>query len=256
MKYKTNNKNYESQKWQKGRSMKMKKRVMAAILSVSMAAALCGCGGKATDPSGESLMVQPGSGTGTQETTPSGEPYVPTYPIVEEPITVTGLVVGCDTSVSESRKVWDLAEELTGIHIEWVNIDEAALSTYLAGNDWPDFFHTYQLTTSQINDYGVVGGRFVNYLDHLNVMPNLAKTYTDYPATLAASTQINGEVYNLFQVSGNTSTGTTARPHVRLDVLAAAGITELPTTVDELYDQLVTLKEKNGEPCLVLDKKV
>lgn len=234
--------------------MKTKKRLTAAVLSVSMAAALCACGGKSAEEPGSASTGQ--SASGSQGAAATGEPYVPTYPIVEEPITVTGLVVGCDTSVSESRDVWDLAEKVTGIHIEWINIDEAALSTYLAGSDWPDFFHTYELSTSQINDYGVVGGRFVNYLDYLNVMPNLAKTYEDYPAALAASTQINGEVYNLFQINGNTSTGTTARPHVRMDVLENAGITELPKTVDDLYDQLVTLKKKNGEPGMILDVKV
>lgn len=228
------------------------------ILAVSMAVSLCGCGNggqtnQTTAPQKDTNTAAP---AGTDVPGTGSEAYVPTYPIVEEGITVTGLVVGCDTSISESRIVWDKVEELTGIHIDWVNIDEEALSTYLAGNDWPDFFHTFKLTTSQINDYGVVGGRFVNYLDHLDVMPNLAKTYEDYPGALAASTQINGEVYNLFQVAGATSTGTTARPHVRVDVLEAAGITELPTTVDELYDQLVILKEKNGEPGMVLDTNI
>lgn len=234
----------------------MKKKILSVILAASMAVSLCACGGggsQQTNNTSSQLPDQTSASGDTQTDAASAEDYVPTYPIVEEPITVTGLVVGCDTSVSESRGVWDRVEEVTGINIEWVNIDEAALSTYLAGNDWPDFFHTYLLTSSQINDYGIVGGKFVNYLDYLNIMPNLAKTYEDYPETLAASTQINGEVYNLFQVAGPTSTGTTARPHVRLDVLENAGITELPTTVDELYDQLVILKEKNGEPGMILD---
>ncbi len=227
-----------------------------------MAVSLCACGDGGSQQTNNTSSQLPDQTSTEKNTAASGdtqtdaasaEDYVPTYPIVEEPITVTGLVVGCDTSVSESRGVWDRVEEITGINIEWVNIDEAALSTYLAGNDWPDFFHTYLLTSSQVNDYGVIGGKFVNYLDYLNIMPNLAKTYEDYPETLAASTQINGEVYNLFQVAGATSTGTTARPHVRLDVLENAGITKLPTTVDELYDQLVILKEKNGEPGMILD---
>ena len=227
------------------------------LMAVSMAVSMCGCGngGTQTNQTTAAKDTTPSATAGTNAAG-SGETYVPSYPIVDEEITVTGLVVGCDTSVSESRIVWDKVEELTGIHINWVNIDAEALSTYLAGNDWPDFFHTYVLTTSQINDYGVVGGRFVNYLDYLDIMPNLAKTYEDYPGALAASTQINGEVYNLFQVAGATSTGTTARPHVRIDVLQAAGITELPTSVEELYDQLVILKEKNGEPGMVLDTNI
>lgn len=237
----------------------MKKKLISMLLAASMTVSLCACGGEGnqdSQASGGSSSGQSSAGSSEQgggASTETAEAYVPTYPIVEEPITVTGLVVDADLSFSESRIVWDLVEEVTGINIEWINIDKDALSTYLAGNDWPDFFHTNNLSTSEINDYGVIGGKFVNYLEHLDVMPNLAKTYEDYPLTLAASTQLNGEVYNLFQVTGGSATGTTARPHVRLDVLRNAGITQLPTTVDELYDQLVILKEKNGEPGMVLD---
>lgn len=219
----------------------MKKKALAFVLAASMLMTACGGGGSAQKEEKKETKRTP------------VENYVPTYPIVEEPITVKGLVVGRDMSVSEDRLVWEKVEEVTGVKIEWINIDAESLSTYLAGNDWPDFFHTDELTPSQINDYGVLGGKFVNYLDYLDIMPNLKKTYEDYPAALATSTQINGEVYNLFQVGGPTSTGTSARPHVRLDVLEAAGITELPKTVDEFYNQLVTLKEKNGEPGMVLD---
>lgn len=221
----------------------MKKRTLAAILAASMLMTACG---SASTSQGEK----------TKENEPERalvENYVPAYPIVEEPITVTGLVVSRDLSVSKDRLVWEKVEEVTGVNIEWINVDAESLSTYLAGNNWPDFFHTDELTSSQVNDYGVVGGKFVNYLDYLDIMPNLAKTYEDFPEALATSTQLNGEVYSLFQVGGPTSTGTTARPHVRLDVLKEAGITEMPKTVDEFYDQLVTLKEKNGEPGLILD---
>lgn len=222
----------------------MKRRALATVLAASML--MTACGGSTPQDEGKKADA------------PARVPvenYVPAYPIVEEPITVTGLVVGRDLSVSEDRLVWEKVEEVTGINIEWINIDAESLSTYLAGNDWPDFLHTDELTSSQVADYGVVGGRFVNYLDYLDIMPNLAQTYKDYPEALATSTQLNGEVYNLFQVGGPTSTGTTTRPHVRMDVLAAAGITEMPKTVDEFYNQLVTLKEKNGDPSLILDKR-
>lgn len=222
----------------------MKRRALATVLAASML--MTACGGSTPQDEGKKADA------------PARVPvenYVPTYPIVEEPITVTGLVVGRDLSVSEDRLVWEKVEEVTGINIEWINIDAESLSTYLAGNDWPDFLHTDELTSSQVADYGVVGGRFANYLDYLDIMPNLAQTYKDYPEALATSTQLNGEVYNLFQVGGPTSTGTTTRPHVRMDVLAAAGITEMPKTVDEFYNQLVILKEKNGDPSLILDKR-
>ncbi len=236
----------------------MKKKFLAMLLTASMLAGVCGCGsaqsktGENAQQSGEAETVQSAE-EAVDKALEENTDYVPSYPIVDEPVTVTGLVVGADTSVSDSRLVWEKVSEVTGINIEWINIDSEALPTYLAGSDWPDFFHTGELTNSQVNDYGVIGGRFVNYLDYLDIMPNLAQTYKDYPQALAISTQLNGEVYNLFGVSGRSSTSTSTRPHVRIDVLKDAGITELPTTVDELYDQLVILKEKNGEPGMVYD---
>ena len=105
--------------------------------------------------------------TAAAETAAAAE--VGTYPIVEEPITVTGLVVGKDTATRSDRLVWNKVSEVTGINIEWEVIDADALATYLAGGDWPDFIH-YNLDSSMVNDYGVVGGRFVNYLDYLDQM--------------------------------------------------------------------------------------
>lgn len=241
----------------------MKKKLLAMFLVVVMVGSLVACGKKSDDHSDS----QPTSTTGEKstdttkdtETKESGDDAAQSkdeskYPIVEEPITITGLIVGGDTSISKSRLVWDKASEISGINIEWKIIDSDALGTYLAGGEWPDFFHC-NLSTEMINDYGILGGRFVNYLDHLDLMPNLVKCFEDYPHTLAISTQSNGEMYNLFKVTGRASTAVMARPHVRRDVLEDAGINELPTTVDELYDQLVTLKEKNGEPGMILGRE-
>ena len=231
----------------------MKKKLLSIVLAAAMALSVCACGddaanAKGTSESKESQVVQ-----NTTETEKTSEPeeYVPTYPIVEEPITIKGLVVGKNTDFMDDRIVWQKVAEVTGISIEWEVIDKEAVATYLAGGDWPDLFH-YEFDAATVNDYGITGGRFVNYLDYLDIMPNLAQTYKDYPMALAASTQLNGEVYNLFKVNGELATAVMCRPHVRLDVLEGAGITELPTTVDEFYDQLVTLKAHYGTPSFIL----
>lgn len=235
----------------------MKKKLLSILLATVMAVSVCACGddttnAKATNETKESEVVQ----NATEKTSESTvtEEYVPTYPIVEKPITIRGVVVGRDTTFSDDRIIWQKVAEITGITIEWEVIDKEAVSTYLAGGDWPDLFH-YNFGSDIINDYGITGGRFVNYLEHLDIMPNLRQTYKDYPVALAASTQLNGEVYNLFKVSGLASTAVQARPHVRLDVLEAAGIKELPKTVDEFYNQLVTLKAHYGQPSFLLGKE-
>lgn len=231
----------------------MKKKLVSIVLGASMMLSVCACANDAANASStsESQVASTSTEEVTAETSVEPEVYVPTYPIVDEPITIKGLVVGQNTTFMEDRIVWQKVSEVTGITIEWEVIDKEALGTYLAGGDWPDLFH-YQLDAATVNDYGITGGRFVNYMDYLDIMPNLAKAYEDYPMALAASTQLNGEVYNLFKVNGALATAVQCRPHVRFDVLEGAGITELPKTVDEFYDQLVTLKAHYGTPSFIL----
>ena len=109
----------------------MKKRLLALLLASIMTVSVCACGGNG------------GEVSNNEETRVAVENYVPTYPIVEEPITITALCVGEDTSVSRSRILWDEVEALTNIHIEWEHIDGDAFSTRLASGDWPALTMVY-----------------------------------------------------------------------------------------------------------------
>ena len=222
----------------------MKKRLLSLLLVAVMAVSLCACGSAATED---------------KEANASGrvpvENYVPTYPIVEEPITITALVVGEDTSAMKTRILWDEVEALTNIHIEWDHIDGDAFSTRLASGNWPDIIMA-SIGQTGMYDYGVLGGKIVNYLDYLDIMPNLRKTLEDYPATLAYATQLDGKVYNLFRISGVHPTSCSCRPHYRVDVLKAAGVEKEPTTIEEFYDALVKCKEYYGEASFIHEKNI
>lgn len=241
----------------------MKKKLVSLILTAAMVLSLGACGQTGGEtassaPAAAETQEAASEASSGEETAASQEASsetaaaaeAGTYPIVEEPITVTGLVVGKDTATRSDRLVWNKVSEVTGINIEWEVIDADALATYLAGGDWPDFIH-YNLDSSMVNDYGVVGGRFVNYLDYLDLMPNLVQTFEDYPIAKKASIEINGEMYSLpgIEVSATTAS---ARPYVRTDVLDAAGLS-MPTTVEEFHDALAVLKEKNGEASFIPD---
>ena len=218
----------------------MKKRLLSLLLAAIMVVSVCACGNTA------------GGAGSNEDTRVAVENYVPTYPIVDEKITITAMVVGKDTSISETRRVWDEVEELTNIHIEWECIDTDAFATRLASGQWPDLI-AHAMSTAVEYDYGVLGGRFVNYLDYLDIMPNLKKTFDDYPKTLAYGTQLNGEMYSLFRVSGGHPTSVYCRPHYLKHVLSAAGVTEEPTSVEEFYDALVKCKEFYGGPSYIHD---
>lgn len=212
----------------------MKKRIISTILAAVLVVSLTACGGDKKEASEKE----------------SGKPqvvenYVPTYPIVDEEITITGLVVGADRTTSEDRLVWQKVEEVTGINIEWEFVDQEALATRLAGGDWPDFFLT-SFDDAIVNDYGITGGRFVNLLDYIGYMPNLAKAYEDYPDAKKASTELNGEIYEFVGIS-SAVTGVYVKPFYRTDLMNKAGVTEAPKTITEFKDTLSAVKKYTGK---------
>lgn len=226
----------------------MKKKLLSVILATVMALSVCACGNERQESAskeGTDATVNVASSEATSGEAVSTEAVEESlYPIVKEPITITGLVVDGNMETRKDRLVWNKVSEITGINIEWVSIDKDALSTYLAGNDWPDFFHC-PMSNSIVNDYGVIGGRFANLYDYMDVMPNYAAALEAYPMAEGAVKEINGEMYK-FPYIEKASTGVGTRTHVRTDVLEAAGV-EMPTTVDEFKQALIDLKAYHGE---------
>lgn len=224
------------------------KKTISIILMAIMVLSMVACGGPA-NPGGSNTPTRP-----------PVENYVPSYPIVDELLVLQGVTYGADPNKAgeNNRSVWAEIEKYTNIKIEWTVLESAdALVTYLAGNEWPDIIHTKaELTSSLVNDYGIIGGRFVDWTQYLDIMPNLRKALQDYPEALAKETLLNGEAYGLPRMNGASATGVVARPYIRTDVLEKAGIKELPKTVDEFYACLKTLYNYYGEPGLIMDKAV
>ncbi len=234
--------------------MKKLKKLVSLTLAAAMVIALAACGDSSDSeksstqaPAKEEVAA---SSSATVESTASAseeteaEAEKDIYPIVDEPITIRCGVVGKSGDLSKGRIVWNMLEEITGINIEYVSIEKDALATYLAGGNWPDFFIAASWSNSVLNDYGVVGGKFLNYFDYLEYMPNLVQTFEDYPLVKAAVTESNGAAYGLPNVE-DSATVVSARTLVRTDILEDNGC-KMPTTVDEFYETLKTLKEKTG----------
>ena len=173
---------------------------------------------------------------------PAGAALAETYPLVEEPITVTGVVIHAE-GAGEPRLTWTALEEVTGIHVDWTAVESDAFAVYLAAGEWPDFFHN-TMEAVHINDYGVLGEMFVDYTQYLDIMPNLSKTFEEYPDARKVVTETNGAIYQLPYIEESATT-TTARVYYREDVLDKFGLA-VPTTTEEFYDVLVALKENNG----------
>ena len=222
----------------------MKKKLVSLLLSLALIASICGCGQKNGADSKESQTQQESvkQTASTESNTEAGTDSL--YPVVEEPITVKALYVSA-FDFADGRIVWDKLAEITGVNIEWVIVDAETLPVYLAGGDWDfDFIHYQWLDATLINDYGVTGGMFADYNDYLEYMPNLRKTFEDYPEALKAVKETNGAIYRLPYIE-ISATMTQVRPYYRTDILEEAGI-PVPTTTEEFYQALKTLKEKNG----------
>lgn len=220
----------------------MKNKMLSLLLATVMAVSVCACGSTKVETNKEGSETKQ-STVVNQEVSEVVEEEKPLYPLVDEPITVKGVYVGTNSSDNESRIVWDKVSEITGINIEWEVVAGESLATYLAGGDWPDFMQG-NFSSSIIYDYGVLGGRFANILDYLDVMPNLVQTMEDYPLMAKTATLSNGEMYELLYVA-NAATTTYVRPYVVTSVLENAGI-KMPTTVEEFEQALKDLKEYYG----------
>ena len=120
----------------------MKKKVLSLILASAMALSVCACSNTEKPVSNESETATSETvATASTETVEEPEEYVPTYPISEETITITGMVVGREPNKEGkmTRILWDTIEEYTNIHVEWVNLEsQDAVATYLASSEWPD----------------------------------------------------------------------------------------------------------------------
>lgn len=228
----------------------MKRRVVALFLVTLMVLSLCACqtgtGDKKTTAAADKTTQGQQTDTSTEGEEPTTEEAKPEYPIVDEPITIKGVVMGTNPTANTERILWQKIAEVTGITVEWEYVDPEAFAVYLASNDWPDIFHCQNsMTSALINDYGIVGGRFVDFTEYLDIMPNLVKTYEDYPLLKKAVTETNGAIYNPGAVEVS-ATNVNVRAHTRMDVLASAGITKKPETTEEFYQALKALYDKNG----------
>lgn len=226
----------------------MRKRLLSVLLCAAMAVSMmAGCGKTTTqtpEPTpGSNQEAEANNGSQTTETVEKA-----TYPLVDKPITLKAVYVGINPSDKNTRLVWDRVAEVTGITLEWEVIAEEALPTYLAGGEWPDvFFGT--IKDNLIYDYGVLGGRFVDYSKKLNIMPNLVETMEDYPLVKKASTLVSGHIFKIARVD-KCVTSTQVRPHTNTDALKNAGV-EMPTTVAEFEQALKDLKAYYGVPSFI-----
>ncbi len=217
-----------------------------------MVVSLAACGSTQTEESKEaskeSVPTSESQTAGESSTAEAEESKAGVYPVSEETISIKAVYVNRGTADDnkEGRIVWDRLSEFTNVDIEWEVIDSENLPTYMAAGDWPDFFFDSSgFTKTVVNDYGVAGGKFLDYSQYLDVMPNMQQLFVDYPLSKVSVTESNGEMYG-FPYAEDAATTVSARPYVRTDILEEYGLS-IPKTTEEFRETLRTLKEKTGE---------
>src|SRR5690606_13853422 len=113
----------------------------------------------------------------------------------------------------------------------------------IATNELTDFMH---ISTQEGREHGPEG-IFLNLREYLDIAPNLAKFYADFPEAEAVSTGPDGGLYTVPIIdSYEASKGFDYVWWVRQDLVEEYGL-EYPSNMDEFYEFLKAFKERNPD---------
>mgnify|MGYP005784454439 FL=1 len=178
-----------------------------------------------------------------------------TFPIVEEPITLT-VMFPSQTAIPDiaENSFTKEYEELTGIHIEWQEVPSDSLADRvnisLSSGDMPDIYLSCGVSLSQQQAYGPQGA-FVPLNDYIEQYGEVfQKIEENVPGVADTLTMGDGNIYALPYIEKCVHCEGSSKLWVNQKWLDALNM-EPPTTVDEFEDMLRRFKEEdpngNGE---------
>lgn len=204
---------------------------------------LAGCN---TEPT---PTTQPTAST-TQATTAPAETQAPT---TEAPVPLTNAerypletdtvlrVLYTEDGLGETgaSAVW---EQATGVHVENLTWNGEQMLTSLATGDIPDaILMPWDLPKELVYEYGTAG-KFLDFSQHLDKMPNLSAMIEKYPEILDVCTYPDGAMYSLPKVAwGPTSQGNVL--YIRTDILNELGWEKAPATTEEFLQYITAAQE-------------
>lgn len=178
-----------------------------------------------------------------------------TFPIVEEPITLT-VMFPSQTAIPDiaENSFTKEYEELTGIHIEWQEVPSDSLADRvnisLSSGDMPDIYLSCGVSLSQQQAYGPQGA-FVPLNDYIEQYGEaFQKIEENVPGVADTLTMGDGNIYALPYIEKCVHCEGSSKLWINTKWLDALDM-EPPTTVDEFEDMLRRFKEEdpngNGE---------
>lgn len=173
------------------------------------------------------------------------------FPLTEEPVTLK--VMARTNSFYPNQDLGSVQnmqkyEEMTGVHIEWENVDPSVftntLAASIAADDLPDIIFKGNISNSQSFEWGEdeILVDLAPYLEEH--APNFWALMEQYPDIRKAITAPNGAIYGLPQVILAPQMRTPTKMFINTGALELAGGV-VPKTTDELYDVLVAIRDSD-----------
>lgn len=214
--------------------MKLTNRIGAAVLATAMVGTLLtGCGGGSA-----SATASTGDGTAAASSTESSGDGDNTYTMFMRSAYVDWI---------KELKWYDVAEERTGIHVDYISGPEEAADVYsevdqrVISGDLPDAVMTKLAQTSVYGPQGVFAD-LAPYIE--KYAPNLQKYIDDNPDYKALVTDTDGHIYGLCKETPIFAD----LIGYRVDQFKAAGIDpDSIVTIDDFTKALETLKAYYGK---------
>ena len=174
------------------------------------------------------------------ESTESGDDAQAAYTFpLAEPLEITAL--SADFGRDKTQWADEQYEKYTNVKIDWTLAPTSDVWTVvnlkLNSGELPDMI----LVNKTLVDQFAGEGLFVDFMDYIDKMPNLKAWMEKIPAIYYDTVDSEGHLYCL--TNFNTRGQAPIMSLYRKDIFEKENI-PVPTTIDELYDALVTLKEK------------
>ena len=219
-----------------------KTKVMGAILSTTMVLSmLAGCG--TTDSTTETTTVTDGTTTGETTASATAATETDTTPITFKIAVTKHALSKCDDF--NNMLGFQMAEEATGVHIEWVYVEDGAgekVNTMLTA-DMPDAFlgllSENQIATS-MDSFRDISGMLEQYAPHV---------YADYNKMQSNGLDMlkwpDGSIRTLMTGPEVAYAGDAGSiQYINKDWLDQLNL-DVPTTVDELYNVLCAFRDND-----------
>lgn len=266
--------------------MKTSNRILAMLLALMLLVSLCACGGSAADSAAAEDSAPADSAAPAEEEVeeeaeaeapaeeeealpeasaeeaPAEEAVIDSshlYPVFDELTTVTAFLniapwasayIGPDAEFENAQAIL-YAEDKTNVHldVDWSDPDtyNEKVNLLVAANDLPnitrDLSRLYSTGADGLIEDELCEDLTPYFEEYAPEYYHLLQTNAKFASDTSTATGVAVTMYSYTEIPQYTR-----GPMARMDMLKAAGVNELPTTVSELYEAAKALKSVVAAP--------